>query len=79
MDQQARTISPETDLFSIAHIFLNTPYRRLPVLDQRKLVGQISRSDVLKATHESIALPHQPKSKLLYLSSLLGRSEAPFN
>ena len=78
MDRKARTISPDTDLFSIAHIFLSTPYRRLPVLEDKKLIGQISRRDVLQATHETMAIPQQPEKNLLYLSSLVERNEAPF-
>ena len=78
MDRDAQTISPETDLFNIAHIFLSTPYRRLPVLENGKLVGQISRRDVLKATHDVMAVPNQTESSLLYLSSLVERSDAPF-
>ena len=79
MDRSARSISPETDLFSIAHIFLSTPYRRLPVLEGTKLVGQISRRDVLQATHDTIAVPKTLDRKPLYLSSLAGGSEAPFS
>jgi len=79
MDCNARTITPEMDLFSIAHIFLSTPYRRLPVLENGKLVGQISRRDVLHATHDSMALPSQTQGKPLYLSSLTQPRETPFS
>lgn len=79
MDREARTITAEMDLFSIAHLFLNTPYRRLPVLEKGKLVGQVSRRDVLYATHDSMALPAQTESKLLYLSSLIEQADTPFN
>jgi CBS domain-containing protein len=78
MDRTARTISPETDLFSIAHIFLSTPYRRLPVLEDSKLVGQVSRRDVLIATLDSMAIQKKPERKSLYLSSLVESSDAPF-
>ncbi len=77
MDCEARTVSTDTDLLSIAHIFLSTPYRRLPVLDEAKLVGQISRRDVLQATHDVMAVPRQLKGNLLSLSSLVERSESP--
>jgi CBS domain-containing protein len=77
MDRKASTIDPETDLFSIAHLFLNTPYRRLPVLDEGKLVGQVNRHDLLQAAHEVMAVPRPPERNLLYLSSLVDRSEAP--
>ena len=44
-----RLISEDLDLLSIARIFLNTPYRRLPVVRDGVLLGQISRRDVLAA------------------------------
>lgn len=44
-----RIIDEETDLRSIAEIFLRTHYRRLPVLRGERLVGQVSRRDVLHA------------------------------
>ena len=47
MDRSAKTINEEVDLLGIAQIFQQTPYRRLPVLTDRKLVGQISRRDLL--------------------------------
>ena len=77
MDTNARTISPETDLLAIAQIFLNTPYRRLPVLHDGKLVGQISRRDLLRATHDLMAIAPVRETSLLYLSSLIERRDAP--
>ncbi|MDB4786666.1 CBS domain-containing protein, partial [Planctomycetaceae bacterium] len=44
---RGRVIHEHTDLLTIARIFLETPYRRLIVLRDEKLVGQISRRDVL--------------------------------
>ena len=78
MDQQARTTDEETDFLQIARIFLDTPYRRLPVLRETKLVGQISRRDVLKTAHDLMAIaPKKSDSTLLYLSSLMERNDAP--
>ena len=53
MTQAVATVSPETDLFSVADIFLKHNYRRLPVVKGKKLVGQISRRDVLRAIQDS--------------------------
>lgn len=80
MDQRARTINEETDFLQIARIFLDTPYRRLPVLRDQQLVGQISRRDILNAAHKLMAVP-PPKQEttLLYLSSLIERNDAPID
>ena len=42
----------ETDLFSVADTFMRHNYRRMPVVDGKKLVGQISRRDVLCAIQD---------------------------
>jgi len=80
VDRDVATVEPETDLLTIAERFLNTHQRRLPVLDDGQLVGQISRRDVLKAAH---ALLHMApvtvrESSTLYLSSVVERKDAPF-
>ena len=50
MDSVMRSISSDSDILNVASIFLETTYKRLLVVDIRgKLVGQISRSDVLRA------------------------------
>ena len=77
MDRKARTISEDTDLLTIARIFKSTPYRRLPVLRGRRLVGQISRRDVLAATHGLLVRAPQPGQALLYLSAVVDSGERP--
>jgi CBS domain-containing protein len=52
MDRDAKTITPDDDIFSIAQVFWNSPYRRLPVLEYGKLVGQVSRRDLLVAADD---------------------------
>ena len=72
------TIAEEVDLLSIVQIFLNTHCRRLPVLRGEKLVGQISRRDVLSATLQVIDdHVHDRDNSLLYLSALVDREHAP--
>lgn len=70
MDETAPTISEDTDLLRIAHVFRKTSTRRLPVVKDGKLIGQISRRDLLYTINDLIA--HSPKREntLLYLSSL---------
>lgn len=75
-----RTIGEETDLLTIAETFLNTEYRRLPVLRGTKLVGQISRRDVLAAALKMIDKnPGERKTTLLYLSAIIERKDAPLD
>jgi CBS domain-containing protein len=78
MDTHAKTITEDADLLSIAHTFLSTPYRRLPVVRDGKLVGQVSRRDLLLATHSQVIAEPQRTKAVLYLSSLMERSESPF-
>ncbi len=77
MDTSAKTIGEDVDLLTIAQIFRQTDYRRLPVLNEGKLAGQISRRDLLKATNDMIAISPRREKTLLYLSSLVDRDEAP--
>ena len=79
MDADAQTIEPDTHLLSIAQVFLLTPYRRLPVIEDGRLVGQVSRRDVLRAAMKLLKLsPSRAEgSSLLYLSALVERDEAP--
>ncbi|GAB4146695.1 MAG: CBS domain-containing protein [Planctomycetaceae bacterium] len=77
METDVRTVTETTDLLTIAQIFHNTPTRRLPVLRGQKLVGQISRRDVLRAAHKLMDVTPNRETALLYLSSLVERNEAP--
>ncbi len=54
MTTAGRTISPEMDLYAIAHYFLTTPIRRLPVIEDGRLIGQVSRRDVLRGIEAMI-------------------------
>ncbi|MZR61669.1 CBS domain-containing protein [Alcanivorax sp. DP30] len=49
MTQDLQTVSGQTSILDAAEIFLADHRRRLPVVDDGKLVGQISRRDLLRA------------------------------
>ncbi len=49
MTKQPIFVSPNDNIMEIAQKFLNLRLRRFPVLDQGKLVGQISQRDVMAA------------------------------
>ena len=50
MTREVKTLGPDVDIFTVAGIFLNEPYRRLPVVQGEYLVGIVSRRDVLDAS-----------------------------
>ena len=50
MTRSPESISPDTGLFEIVHIFLTKTFRKLPVVDgDGRVVGQVSRRDALSA------------------------------
>jgi CBS domain-containing protein len=79
MDAEAQTIAPHTHLLSIAQVFLLTPARRLPVVEDGLLVGQVCRRDVLRVWMETIeqAPVRSAAARLLYWNALIECPEAP--
>ena len=47
-----RVISPDLGIYGISHYFLTDAIRRLPVVENGRLVGQVSRRDVLRGMEE---------------------------
>ena len=71
MDAKALTACPNSDMLTIAQMFLNSPYRRLPILEGDQLVGQVSRRDLLEAAASVLRpQPHRHTAHPLYLSPL---------
>ncbi|MFT7633940.1 MAG: CBS domain-containing protein [Mariniblastus sp.] len=79
MDEPADTITADTGMLSMARIFLNKKTRRLPVLQAGKLIGQVSRRDLIKATIKLMSkLPNSNRQQnRLYLSALREMHESP--
>jgi CBS domain-containing protein len=48
MTKKAKTIAPDDPLTNASKIFSDTIYRHLPVVKAGKLVGVLSRTDVIK-------------------------------
>lgn len=49
MSNSPITVDADDDILHLARMFIEAPYKRYPVVEDNRLVGVISRSDVLKA------------------------------
>jgi predicted transcriptional regulator len=49
MSEGVKTVNMEMSIVDLAQVFIDKRYRRFPVTDNNRLVGQISRRDVLRA------------------------------
>ena len=54
MTKEITTIDSNASLMDAATLFLNNGWRRLPVTENKKLIGQISRIDILRAVLEKV-------------------------
>lgn len=52
MTPEVITVDSDASILDVARIFRNTSFKSLPVMDDNRLVGQITRSDVLRAFEE---------------------------
>ncbi|MEZ5366413.1 MAG: CBS domain-containing protein [Bryobacterales bacterium] len=76
MDSTPRTIRPDLDLLTIATIFRDSPYRRLAVVQDGKLLGLVSRRDLLCAVRELLKTAPKHGRVPLYLSAILDEEPA---
>ncbi len=49
MSRDVKTITAGMNVFEAAQMFLDLKLRRFPVLDEGKLIGQISQQDIMRA------------------------------
>ena len=52
MSTKPKSIAPELGVYGVAHTFMTMPIRRLPVVENDRLIGQVSRRDVLRTIQE---------------------------
>jgi len=49
MSDGVETVDADMSIIDLAQMFIDSRYRRFPVMENNRLVGQISRRDVLRA------------------------------
>jgi len=49
MTAKVQSLSPKTNVVEAAKEFLNSPFRRFTIVENGKLIGQVSRRDILTA------------------------------
>lgn len=69
MSKDVIDISPSKSLLEVASIFMQTSYHHLPVVDDGKLVGEVSRWKLIEGLQELWAqseteMPHEQQGKL---------------
>ncbi len=52
MHKEVKTVDAERNIVDVAMMFIEDDYRRYPVMKDGRLVGQISRRDVLRALED---------------------------
>jgi CBS domain-containing protein len=62
MVSDVQTIPPTMDIYYCAGLFMKVPFRRFPVVEKGRLVGAITRFDLLRAVRRNIdfSLPEVP-------------------
>jgi len=69
MREEVDTVDPDTDIYTLAERFHKEHRRRYPVVKNGRLLGQISRRDVLRAAEEFLmhtdGLSNRKRKKML--------------
>jgi CBS domain-containing protein len=55
MTAEVQTIPPTMDIYYAAGLFMNKDFRRFPVVENGRIVGAITRFDVLRAVQRGLA------------------------
>lgn len=51
MSKAPVTISPDTPLSEVVHLMQTKNWKKLPVVENKKVVGMVTRKDIIKAFH----------------------------
>jgi predicted transcriptional regulator len=54
MDRDAQTVTPDMDIYYVAGLFLRSKHRRFAVVENKRIVGVITRKDVLRAVERNL-------------------------
>lgn len=52
MSKEVASVAPDDDVFKIANLFYRSNYRRLPVVEDGRVVGVVSRRDILECIRD---------------------------
>jgi len=55
MSADVKTIPPTMDIYYCAGLFMNVSFRRFPVVEKGRIVGAITRFDLLRAVRRNFA------------------------
>ena len=55
MTTKVQTIPPSMDIYYAAGLFLNVRFRRFPVVEDGRIVGAVTRFDILRAARRVLA------------------------
>lgn len=55
MTTDVKTIEPDMNIYYVAGLFLNHTFRRFPVIEDGKLIGAITRFDILRVIEPELS------------------------
>lgn len=61
MHEGCNTVDVDTSIIEVAETFLTSPYKCLPVIKENRLVGSITRQNILKALEKTANIENSKK------------------